>query len=257
MSQPIDSALKTVQTPFDLDVFYKGPDLQKGPLPSLFYFALSGQESLTLSPFNQPVDTWEEAGLRIFSVNLPGHGTRLNPLEAMQAWVRGLKEDSYYIENFISQCSQIIRYLIEQHLLPSQIGAAGLSRGGFAATLLAAAEPAVSTLLGFAPLTDLSRLSEYQENAISPLPSHQLSALAEALTEKEIAYFIGNHDTRVSTESCFYCIKAFTEAAYAKGNRSPQVALQIFPSVGHKGHGTPPEIFAEGAQWMVRKLKPA
>jgi esterase FrsA len=258
MHRPIDSPLQVIQTPFDLDVFYRGPSLRAGPLPSIFYFALSGQESLSLPPFNQPVDVWEKAGLRVFSMDLPGHGADLDSVQAMHAWIQGLKEDPYFIEKFITKCGQIIRYFINQNILqPSHIGAAGLSRGGFAATLLAAAEPSISTLLGFAPLTDLSFLQEYQKNAISPLASHRLSALAEALTDKHIAYYIGNRDTRVSTEACFHSVQAFTEAAYNKGMRSPQISLHLFPSIGHKGHGTPPEIFAEGAQWMAQKLKPA
>ena len=63
--------------PFEIlgktQAFFVGPSLEKGPLPTLIYFALSAEDSLQCDPFNRPVQFLEGLPLRIFSITLPGH----------------------------------------------------------------------------------------------------------------------------------------------------------------------------------------
>jgi hypothetical protein len=40
-----------------------------------------------------------------------------------------------------------------------------------------------------------------------------------------------------------------------KKTRVAQVELLIYPSIGQMGHGTPPEIFKQGADWIASHLK--
>ena len=44
-----------INGPNSISIYHVGPPLELGPLPTFFYFALSGEESLTLNPYNQPV----------------------------------------------------------------------------------------------------------------------------------------------------------------------------------------------------------
>ena len=78
--------------------------------------------------------------------------------------------------------------------------------------------------------------------------------LVEQLVGKNLFFFIGNRDKRVGTRECYQFIEALTEASYAHGLRSPPVQLKIYPSIGHKGHGTPPEIFRAGSTWLANIL---
>jgi len=68
-----------------------------------------------------------------------------------------------------------------------------------------------------------------------------------------LLYLIGNYDTRVGTEKCFQTIQELTEASIEAGIRTPPVELIIGPSIGHKGHGTPPERFKAGIDWLRRQ----
>ena len=47
-------ACHKITTASNLEVYFTGPPIEEGPRPALFYFALSGHQSLTLDPFNQP-----------------------------------------------------------------------------------------------------------------------------------------------------------------------------------------------------------
>ena len=38
----------------DIQLEYLGPSINLGPLPAVFYFALSATDSLSLDPFDQP-----------------------------------------------------------------------------------------------------------------------------------------------------------------------------------------------------------
>lgn len=252
MPQPIE---KSIQMPNGTILHYRGPDLQMGALPTVLYFALSGRESLFVDPYNKPAEVLEKGGIRVFSIDLPAHGEGFDNLAAMRTWMEEIKKDPAFLDTFIDHCRQILDFLIQQNYADAKfLGAAGLSRGGYMATLLAANEARISAIVGFAPLTQLSRLSEYLE--IQPLlkPPHDLKDIAHKLIGRAICYFIGNRDERVGTKACFDCIQAMTEANYQSGLRSPPVEFHIFPSIGHKGHGTPVEIFELGARWMLANL---
>ncbi|MEK7340133.1 MAG: hypothetical protein AABZ92_05425, partial [Verrucomicrobiota bacterium] len=52
----------------DIQLEYLGPSVDLGPLPAVFYFALSARDSLLLDPFNQPAVYLSQFPLRIFSI---------------------------------------------------------------------------------------------------------------------------------------------------------------------------------------------
>lgn len=238
-----------------LTIYHVGPSFQKGPLPSLFYFALSGEDSLTLDPYNQPVSFFQHQDVRIFSFSLPFHGEGFENKKAMAAWALEIKKNPHFFENFISKSLSNIDFLIHQGYVDSKnIAVAGLSRGGFIATHLAAHDKRISTILGYAPLTQLGLLEEFQDFQKNPLiQSLDLSQLADKLCGRHLRFYIGNRDTRVGTEECFQFIKTLVESSYQKGYRSPPVELILSPSVGHKGHGTLPHIFQNGALWIKER----
>ncbi|KAF3363300.1 Uncharacterized protein PHSC3_000191 [Chlamydiales bacterium STE3] len=245
-------ALKT-----SLPIYHIGPSLDLGPLPTLFYFALSGRDSLELDPFNQPVVFLHGTLLRIFSFTLPGHGPGLKNTAAINVWSKAFLKEENPIATFVQQAKTNISLLIDANLIDEKnIAVAGLSRGGFAAVHLAAREPRIKTILGFAPLTRLDRASEFQTIAHLPaVKENNLEHLIPHLSGKSLCFHIGNLDTLVHTEECFMFIHKLAKFAYENRVRSPQVEMVVHPSIGHHGHGTARETFLEGTNWLKEKMR--
>ncbi|MBS0605232.1 MAG: alpha/beta hydrolase [Verrucomicrobia bacterium] len=240
----------------DVEIAYIGPHLSSGPLPALFYFSLSAQDSLKLDPFNQPVDYLSSLPMRIFSMTLPGHENNLPPTQALNIWASEIAKGSNPISLFIEKVKRAVAALEALGaLIPEKLAVAGLSRGAFIAAHTAAAIPHFRWVLGFSPLTKLSFAKEFQE--ISELPlvvSLSLENLVDELGDRHVRFYIGNLDTRVGTRHCFEFIEKLSQAAFDSKIRSPQVELIIGPSIGRDGHGTSKEVFHDGAQWLAEKL---
>ncbi len=221
----------------DTLVSYVGSHLDMGPLPAAFYFSLSAEDSLGLDPFNQPVQFLSKLPIRVFSLTLPAHEDKKDPHKAMSIW----QENPHLVEEFITHAKTVIYRLLEKGvLIPEQLAIFGLSRGGFIAAHLAAHIAEFKTLLAFAPLTQFDHMS--------------IEGLSDKLFDRKVRFYIGNHDTRVGTDHCFHFINKLSKTAFEKGIRSPQVELIISPSTGQYGHGTPKEIFFQGAEWLAKQL---
>lgn len=255
--QPLDIALEDISTPYG-SVAHMGPPLSHGKLPSLFYFALTGRDSLSQDPYNQPARMAASTKGRIFSITLPEHGGNEPDSNAMHRWALRLLDGDDFVSPFIVHCKKIVDFLIEEGYIDiDHLAVAGLSRGGFMATHLAASDARFKYLLAFAPLTDLYSLKELAESSSARPPlvdSLNLMSLIDQLHEKTVRFYIGNRDTRVSTARCCEFIIALSDAAYNKRHRSPPIELHLFPSIGHRGHGTPPHIFQSGIDWIKMHL---
>ena len=252
--QPPQVTCKSLDTPSGLSLNYVGPELNQGALPAFFYFSLSGEESLCLDPYNQPVAYLSDAPLRCISMTMPGHGPGFDSNKAIQYWAQEMAQGRPVLAEFIDQALLAIDELILMKIVdPDKMAIGGLSRGAFLATHVAAREPRIKTLLGFAPLTRLSISEEFQHSKLDLSPWN-LQSLTHALTQTHVRFYIGNRDVRVGTEACFAFIHDLSEVAFQHRVRSPQAELFITPSVGHKGHGTLPPIFFDGSQWIRERL---
>lgn len=224
------------------EIYHLGPPLSDGPLPTVFYFALSGDESLTLDPFNQFVQYLEDSPIRCFSLTLPGHGPSLKKENAIHFVAEAFEKGEDLFEPFFESCLENIQYLIENNWIdPEKLAVAGLSRGGYFASLLALRDSRIQTIIAFAPITNISFL-------IPKAAKYDLTNYN--FTSKKLRFYIGNRDQRVSTDLCFQFIRQVADQAFEKGDRSPQAELIITPSIGHMGHGTAPSTFQDGANWL-------
>lgn len=240
----------------DISILYKGPHLNEGPMPTLFYFALSAYDSLELSPFNQPVQFLEKDPIRIFSMTLPAHENNLPPEKAIAAWSEKMKQGISVIQPFIEKAKGVIEDLFQSNSIEkNKLAVAGLSRGAFIACHVAALCNEVKSILGFAPLTRLSYSNEFQTERHNPKVTElNLENLVEKIYNRRIRFYIGNLDTRVGTENCFSFINKLAKRANEHRIRSSPIELIITPSVGYQGHGTLPPIFEEGAKWIKKEL---
>jgi hypothetical protein len=241
-----------IQVDADVQLHYVGPDLSEGPLPALFYFALSAEESLYIDPYNQPVVFLKPYPLRIFSIDLPAHGPGLASVDAMPIWVQELSSGNDIIGAFLGKIARALEYLIQKNIaVQDQIGVMGLSRGGFISAHVAARHPFIRSILGFAPLTKFSGEFEHAGPLIDALALHHLTP---SLADRALRFYIGNRDVRVGTAHCFHFITALAEAAFHQKISSSPIELLVGPSIGHRGHGTPKDVFESGALWMAKQL---
>lgn len=248
--------IKEIEGPTPLTIYHQGPEDGR-PRPSLFYFALSGQDSLTLDPFNYPITLLSNLPIHVFSFTLPRHEKSSEYRHAIAFWAKEIERGNDIISSFVKNVCQNIDFLIEKGLVdPHRMATAGLSRGGFIATHLAAQDKRIKTILGYAPMTDLFALEELsflKENHLAQ--SLCLKSLIHKLLDKKLYFLIGNRDHKVGTSHCFDFIKDLAEAAYLNQHRSPQIECRITPSIGHKGHGTSNESFKDGIEWLKTKLE--
>lgn len=246
---------------FDLhpsfEIAYVGPNFSSGPLPALFYFSLSAEDSLGLDPFNQPVSYLSSLPLRIFSITLPGHENKLPPKQAIAFWAKEIAQGHNVIAEFVEKIKIAVQLLSDRNILiPKAVGVSGLSRGAFIAAHAAAAIEDFRWILGFAPLTDLAFSKEFQDLKEDPIVnSLKLESIAPFLFDRSLRFYIGNHDTLVRTRRCFDFVEKLSQTAYDNQIRSSQIELIIGPSIGRDGHGTSKEVFHHGAQWIAEKLK--
>ncbi|TXI42740.1 MAG: alpha/beta hydrolase [Nitrosomonas sp.] len=237
-------------------LYFTGPPLSAGPLPALFYFCSTGPESLGNDPYNQPVLYLQKHPIRVFSLSLPLHDEIADRRQAVALWSKALANGEDHLTPFLEQANDAIDYVVKEGIAVSTaIGVAGLSRGGWVATHLAASNDYVKAIVGFAPLTDLFVLDEFKPIEDNPLlQTMSLDAVIDKLVGKPLRYYVGNRDMRISTDACYAFVRRLTELSYASRHRSAPVELIMSPSIGHLGHGTTTQTFHLGAQWLLNIL---
>lgn len=226
-------------------------------LPVVVYFALSAENSLTLDPFNQPVLELIESKVRCLSFTLPHHWQGDNPQDAMHKWAESLLQDPHFLDSYVSSIRNDLEHLEREGILSlKKTALMGLSRGGYMAIRVAAELSGIKATLAFAPLTGFPALAEFQERFPDELMKGQsLKSFIPKLAGKTLKIVIGNRDTRVGTRASFEFLEALVEECYGRGIRTPPVEMAVTPSIGHKGHGTSPESFKEGARWLKTLLE--
>lgn len=231
-------------------VYIHGPLFEEKKCPTLLYLSLSGEDSLTLDPYNQPISFLEGSGIRTLSVTLPGHHEGQDKYEAMKYWADHLSE----LQTFLKQMMALLDHLFEKKWIePHQFAIAGLSRGGYIATYLLS-HPQVQYALGYAPVTDLNYLSEFQRVDRKQLEALSLENLIDKIYNKSLRYYIGNRDMKVGTSQATDFVIKIADYAYSHKIRSPKVELIISPSAGFLGHGTLPPTFREGTEWIKKQI---
>lgn len=238
----------------DLSFSYFGPDLFWGALPTVFYFTIDAHSSLAVDPFNQPVVPMQNHSMRVFSVDLPEHGNELDPHTALSRWANSYQNGHDILKEFLQKVARFIDHLHSEQVIDHRVGAMGLSRGAFIAAHLAYICPKIKHIVGFAPLTDLTKAKEFHDLPDDMHLPPAISTLKDGLADCSIKFYIGNQDTRVSTDRAVNTILELCHMHHVHGHKSPAVEAVIYPSVGHMGHGTPPHIFEAGSLHILQKL---
>jgi dienelactone hydrolase len=224
------------------------------PDPALLLtFASTCRETMTVSPYDEPAKVFVAAGHRALSFDLPEHGGRVTPgreagIAGMcQALVAG--QDPFKL--FVSDGQAAIDACLQRGLVrPGRIFACGVSRGGYCALRLAAADPRISGVAGLAPVTDWRQLREFaQVKSRSDVIALDLENYAAKLAGRPVFLAIGNRDDRVGTESCLRFATRLLESETRLGLRESQI---LFHVVGDSpGHSLDTQWRRAGANLLV------
>lgn len=110
----------------------------------------------------------------------------------------------------------------------------GISRYGYLALRLMAADDSLNIGGGFSPVTDWRYLREFHGHESDPhVTALGLSNFVDQLTGKKIYLAIGNHDDRVSTQSCCELFVALNKANTNLGYGHERLDFFVTPSPGH------------------------
>lgn len=225
-----------------------------GPAPTLFVFATGLEESLQSADFNRVGHLLGQKGFLCVSVDVPCHGKDRAAGEpgGLHGWPSRLEKGKPLVEAFAKKSSHVLSYLIEEgYTDEKKVGACGTSRGGFMALHFAAAEPRVGWVIAFAPVTDLTVLSEFagleKDRTVRGL---SLIHHADKLAGRGLWLCIGNRDRRVGTDHAIALTRRIVEAAKPDKAIIP-VELHVTPTAGHTIHATAHE---EAARWALSRV---
>lgn len=227
--------MKTIKTS-TLSFSYKEP--LKGPAKkTVFYFSLSADNSLNLSPFCHPVNILLQQGVRVVSVTLPCHEENARPYNIQELWGR----EKELLIKFLQDLKTGIKELTKEFATP--FGVMGLSRGSLIALHLLADIKEISAAVCFAPLLTLKDTNELSTTDLIP-----------KLASKKVHFFVGDMDTLIGTENVKHFSSALRSFCHRHNTHDTNIQTKISPSIGRFGHGTSDANFEEGALWLSVNL---
>ncbi len=218
------------------------------PAPTLFLFATNIEDSLVSQTYNKVGSIVEQHGYVCVSMDLPLHRGAGSPAlppgnpGGLPGWAVAIGNGDAVVPEFVSKVSQVLDYLIQEgYTDPEKVAVAGTSRGGFIAMHVAAADTRIRCAIGFAPVTDLTELTEFadlKENTLAK--SLSLSNVAAKLSGRPIWVCIGNNDERVNTDRAIEFTRKVVAASVARKKPTSteliDVELHVMPWLGHGGN---------------------
>lgn len=196
------------------------------------------------------------------SVDIPCHGGDSRPGEpaGMSGWRARLEKGEPLFATFQKQVASVVDQLVRQGTVDRErVGVCGVSRGGFVALHLGAADPRMKYVVAFAPVTDLLALTEFKGIA-DPAPARALDVmtLAERLLDRPIWISIADNDERVDSRHAIDF--ALHMMKISKRHKMPMthfwsgddVRLTVTPSEGAGGHTSYRGAHEDAATWILR-----
>lgn len=214
-------------------------------------FAGARRDAMATAPYDCAARAFVEAGHRAVSLDLPCHGDRGPTLGAeMKGMVamfsQGIDPFALVVEDGIAAIDACIAQGLAR---PGRIYAYGVSRGGYCALRLTAADPRIAGVAGIAPVTDWRTLVEWSAHVNDPrIEAMALTHDAPRLAQRHVYAAIGFRDDRVGTDRC----TAFMAEVLRAQAADPVAALTEFHiDPGSKGHGLDRRFYADGARFLV------
>ena len=183
---------------------------------------MSHRDSLLQPPYNQVLIPLLSAPVRLFSWDLPYHPVGVEPNSGIHAWTEAVQRQEDFMTPFIEKSLSHLNDLKEKHfVIPVSTLSAGLSRGAYAAFLLAAASADISGTAAFAPLIDF--------HGHNLAYAHQLAS-----NGSEALFRFMTRGYTLKRSPPFFKISPKKTPCF-----KPDIELTLYPSIGYQGHGTP------------------
>lgn len=199
-----------------------------------------------------------DQGHRVVSFDLPSHGDRVDEhgsgIAGMAASVAAGKKP---FDVLVEDAKLVVDELIKRGLAkPGRIVVCGVSRAGYCAFRIAAADDRIAAAAGLAPVTDWAALREFA--AIKDKPEVKELALTnygEQLAGKRLYAAIGNADSRVGSDACTRFILSINEAEARKGLKTSGVRYLLVDD--STDHTLNTKWRQEGIQFLLKPVSAA
>jgi len=249
------TALTTKATPDGVEFAFQGPIPAK-PAPTLIILSGVAQDTLMKPSFIQAGRFLAPKGYLCVSIDLPCHGTQeTKGAKGLTGWAKRATANDDFVAEFNGRMSKVLDYLIAEKWTDAEkIAVCGTSRGGFLAVRFAAHDKRVKCAVGYSPVTDLRKLSEFRNaTSVAGIDSMSLEAHVDKLVGRPIFLVIGDRDDRVGTDAAVQFARALSAAAL-KANVPSGVELHVV-SEPRANHTTPTHADEWSADWIHRMLE--
>ncbi len=167
------------------------------------------------------------------SIDLPCHGTHDYPgaRDGLRGWADLAVAEHDFVADFNARLHEVLDDLVADGLTDEdRIAVSGTSRGGFLALRYTAFDPRVACGVGYAPVTDLRQLTEFEIAESVPFVDElSLAAHLDPLVGRPVFIVIGDRDVRVGTDSAIQIARMLSAAAV--GSPAPDVLNPSFEDI--------------------------
>lgn len=222
----------------------------------LLFFSTDRAASMPDGRHGAATRLFVEAGHRVASFDLPAHGERVGEYGAgIAGWAAQWAAGDDPFTQLIVEGRRVIGECVRRGLAEGGVVVAGVSRGGYGALRLAAADERVTAVAAFAPVTDWRELREFAGARDDPrLEALALTAFAHHLVGRRVYVAIGSDDQRVGTPACLRFMLAVAESVRAIGPPDPTYTLHVVSD--SLGHALATRWREEGIQFLLASTNP-
>jgi dienelactone hydrolase len=189
----------------------------------------------------------------VASFDLPAHGERVDRHGSSIAGLcNRVVAGMHPFDDFVAEGKLALDALLERKWgVPGEVVVCGVSRAGYCALRLAAADPRVAGVAAFAPVTDWGELREFAAVREDPkVTALKLVNFVTGLAGRRIYIAIGSADDRVSTVACTQVTLALLQAEAAAGLKRSQLRFVIADDT--VGHALANRCRVEGVQFLLK-----
>jgi len=244
-----------MHTPDGIEFGTWGSTKRELPAPTLIVLATTIQDTLNSAYYRHCGNQLAKRGFLCVSINLPCHGDQRvdGEPEGLSGWSHRAARDFDFVAEFNNRLSKVLDHLVKQGMSdPEKIAACGTSRGGFLALHAAIHDPRVKCVAGFAPVTDLSALSEFKLTSKYQLvKKYNLINRANELAGRKVWIIIGDQDKRVDTDNAVQLAREISKESRKK-NLPSRVTLHVLPEP--RGHTIPAGADRMAADWILQEI---
>ncbi len=218
----------------------------------LFYLSADRASSMPDGRYGAPGQAFLEQGNRILSFDLPAHGDRVDVhgsgIAGLAALVAAGKKP---FDLLVADGRAVIDECLRRGLAQTgRIVAAWVSRGGYSALRLAAADERIVAVAAFSPPADWREITEFAAQKDRPeAAALALESFAPQLAGRRIYIAVGNHDWRVGTDVCTRFVAAISREERRRG--LGKSGLRYLVVDNSPGHALATKWRAEGIQFLM------